>query len=90
MLSYVLIAIGVSLATWLFLYLDSRLFDKPKTRITYAKTIVMTNIIVFGVVFLLTWISPKKSIKALVQSGGIPKKIDGTTTFIKELGEEML
>lgn len=91
MLSYILIAISVSLATWLFMYLDSRLFDKPKTRMTYVKTITMTNIIVFGMVFMLTWLSPTKSIKDAVQSGGIIKKItDGPTTFINELGEEML
>jgi hypothetical protein len=88
----ILIFLGVSIGTALMLYLDSRLFDKPKTRMTYAKTIAMTNIITFAVIYVLTWLSPNKNIKDIVQSGGqIQTKIGGgPTTMIEQIGEEML
>jgi len=92
MWSNIFIFLGVSVATALILYLDSRLFDKPKTRTTYAKTIIMTNVITFAVIYILTWLSPNKSIKDVIQSGGeVTKKIvGGQTAFVQEIGEEML
>lgn len=88
----IFIFLGVSIATALIMYIDSRLFDKPKTRITYIKTIAMTNLITFAVIYVLTWLSPSKNIKDVFQSGGeITKKIVGAqTTLIDQIGEEML
>lgn len=103
MMSYVLIIFGVSLVTWLLMYLDSRLFDKPKTKFTYIKTIVMTNIVTLMVIWLVMWLSPTKTgdIKAVIQAGGsgnaagtlipdAPKIVMPNTTFLSEIGEEML
>ena len=92
MWSNILIFLGVSVSTALIMYLDSRLFDRPKNRETYAKTIAMTNIITFAVIYILTWLSPSKSIRDIVQSGGeATKKIVGAhTTMIEQIGEEML
>ena len=92
MFAYLLIFLGISVTTALFLYLDSRLFDKPKTRMTYIKTIAMTNIIVFSIIYLLMWLSPTKNIKDVVQAGGeSAKKIVGSpTTYVTQIGEEML
>ncbi len=91
MWTYLLISLGISIATTLFLYIDSRLFDKPKTRMTYVKTAVMTNIITFATIYILTWLSPTKNMGDVVQTGGIAKKITGAnTTFVQQIGEEML
>ena len=92
MWSNIFIFLGVSIATALIMYIDSRLFDKPKTRTVYIKTIVMTNVITFAVIYILTWLSPNKSIKDVIQSGGeVTKKIvGGQTTMIDLIGEEML
>ena len=63
MLTQILIFIGVTLVTSFLLYLDSRLFDKPKPWATYIKTILLTNLLVFSVIHILTWLSPTKNIK---------------------------
>lgn len=94
MWSYILILIGVSLATSSLLYLDSRLFDKPKTKVTYFKTLAMTNILTFATIAALTWLSPTgtKGIEAVMQSGGAEasKIIGGSTQYISQIGEDML
>ena len=91
MWSYILISLGVSIATALFLYIDSRLFDKPKTKTTYAKTIAMTNILTFATIYILTWLSPTQNITDVVKNVGDVKKIVGqNTTFVPQIGEEML
>lgn len=92
MWSLILICLGVSLSTWLLMYLDSRLFDKPKTKWTYIKNIIMTNIITLSTIYVITWLAPSKSVKEIIQSGGQPvAKISGQpTTFVSQIGEEML
>lgn len=88
MLSYILVAIVVAVTTGLLLYLDSRLFDKPKKRITYIKVICMNILIVLSTMYVLTWLSPTSNLKDIVQAGGKPK-IEGPIINIKEIGEEM-
>lgn len=92
MLTYLLIFLGISITTALCLYLDSRLFDKPKTRMTYIKTIALTNIITFSIIYFLIWLSPTKNIKDVVQTGGaaIKKIVGSPTTYVTQIGEEML
>lgn len=90
MWTYIIIAIGVALVTSLFLYLDSRLFDRPKKKIIYFKCILMTVSIVMAVVYILTWLSPNSNIKALVQAGGQQTKIAGPAVMVSQIGEEML
>ena len=92
MWSYLLIFLGVTIATGTLLYLDSRLFDKPKTRLTYIKTMVMTNVLTFVTLGILTWLSPSQGITAVMQAGGhvAPKIVNDNTQFIQQIGEEML
>lgn len=91
MMTYVYIAVGVALMTTLFMYLDSRLTDKPKKKLIYVKVIVMNIVITLSVIYLLSWLSPTNSIKDIVQMGGkMTNKISGPVVSIKELGEEML
>lgn len=94
MLSYVLIAFGVSLVTCLLMYIDSRLFDRPKKKLTYIKVMLMNMAIVLSVIYILTWLSPTSNLKDVIQSGGSGKpnmKIAGTDVVtIAEIGEEIL
>jgi hypothetical protein len=90
MWTYIFIAIGVALVTSLFLYLDSRLFDRPKKKVIYIKCISMNVAIALALVYLLTWLSPTSNIKDLVQAGGQNTKISGPSVMISQIGEEML
>lgn len=89
MISYILIACGVAIITWLCIYLDGRLFDKPKKKMVYFKIISLNVLIVMCTVWILTWLSPSDNIKDVVQSGG-SIKIEGPTVELKDIGETML
>ena len=86
---YVLIAVGVAMVTAMFLYLDSRLFDRPKKKMVYIKVILMNIIIVLATLYILAWLSPTSNIKDIVQAGGGKAKIEGPVVEIKEIGEQM-
>ncbi len=89
----IFISIGISIATILIMYIDSRLFDKPKARTTYIKNVLLTNIITFVVIYVLTWLSPSKNISDIVQNAGektANKMFAGNTMALAQLGEEML
>lgn len=91
MLSYLFISGGVAVITALILYLDSRLFDRPKKRITYIKVIMMNIAIVLSTIGVLTWLSPVGNIKDVVQTAGKSTKItSGPVVNVPQIGEEML
>lgn len=91
MLTYLFIAIGVAVVTALLLYLDSRLFDRPKKKIIYVKTIAMTVGLVLVTIALLSWISPTKNPTDVIQMGGKSHpRIGGSTTLVPGINEEML
>jgi hypothetical protein len=92
MWTYVITGVGITLATWIVMYLDSRLMDRPKTKATYFKVIALTNAIVFATLGIFSWLSPTGDIKAVIQSGGgdIGTRIPAPNgTFVSEIGEEM-
>lgn len=42
-----------AIITWFFMYLDTKLFDNPKTRATYVKNMLFVGCLVgFGIVLL--------------------------------------
>ena len=86
---YIFIAIGVAVATGILLYLDSRLFDRPKKKVVYFKIISMTVAIVLATVYLLTWLSPTKQIRDVVQSAG-SRITGGAEVAVAQIGETML
>jgi len=92
MMTYVFIAIGVAIMTALFLYVDSRLFDKPKKKQTYFKVICMNIAVVLATVYLLEWLSPTSNIKDVVKSTSSTPKIvpSGPVVKVPEIGEEMI
>lgn len=91
MLTYVIVAIGVAVITALIMYLDSRLFDRPKQRSVYIKTILMTVTIVLVTLGILSWLSPSKNPTDVIQMGSkSAPKITGNMVAVPEIGEEML
>jgi predicted MFS family arabinose efflux permease len=91
MLSYILIAIGVALVTGLFLYLDSRLFDKPKKKAVYFKVILLNVTVVLATIYLLEWLSPTSHVKDVISSTGVPKIMSSSPTVtVPQIGEEMI
>ena len=96
MWAYLLTALGVAVASMLFLYIESRLLDRPKKKIIYFKVICMNVIITLSVVYILTWLSSGKGIKEVVQTRGLPKIMTGGgcggegVISVPQIGEEML
>ena len=90
-MTYIWITLGVAVITCLLLYLDGRLFDRPKKRIVYIKTIIMTVGLVLLTLVFLSWLSPTKNPADVIQMGGKirPKITGGPTVLIPEIGEEM-
>lgn len=86
-MGYIVVSIIVGILTCLCMYLDSRLFDKPKKRITYIKVVCMNIGIVLAIIYFFKWISSSSSIKEFVSDNA--PKIDGPVVNIKEIGEDM-
>jgi LytS/YehU family sensor histidine kinase len=89
MWAYIFISIGVILSTFLMLYIDSRLFDRPKRKMVYIKVMCMNVIIVLTTIYVLTWLSSTSNIKDVIQSGGKPK-ITSNSVVLTDINEEML
>ena len=92
MWSYVFISAGVAVTTAVLMYLDSRLTDRPKQKMTYIKVIVMNIIIVLAAIMLLTRLSPTENIKDVMQvKTPITKITGGGMSMVKVpgVGEEM-
>jgi hypothetical protein len=49
----VLTTIVAGLVTWLFMYIDARLFDTPKTKFTYVKGITFVMALVGTIVYFM-------------------------------------
>jgi hypothetical protein len=49
----VLTAIVAGLVTWLFMYIDARLFDTPKTKFTYVKGVTFVSALVGTIVYFM-------------------------------------
>ena len=88
MWSQIIVSLGISIFTWLMMYCDSRLFDRPKSKSVYFKNIILVNIVVFGTIFMMKYLVPGTSPEQLLQSGG--NKIGGASAYIKDIGESVL
>lgn len=49
----VIVAIIASLVTWLFMYIDARLFDTPRSKFTYFKNMVLVSCISVAIVYFM-------------------------------------
>lgn len=53
MRSSIIYGLLAAIITWFFMYLDTRLFDNPKTKATYIKNMIFVGCLVgFGIIFL--------------------------------------
>ena len=77
----VITAFVAGLVTWLFMYLDARLFDSPKSKFTYVKGIVFVASVSASIVYFM---------------GGNNKQMAGPNTVsmgtsqVAGIGEEIL
>jgi hypothetical protein len=78
---YVIISAAVAgIVTWLFMYLDARLFDTPKSKFTYFKGIAFVSSLVAAVVYFMS------SMPGVGQTGGssaIGTPLDLPVTMVK-------
>lgn len=86
-LSIVLVSVLAGLVTWVFMYLDARLFDTPKSKFTYFKGIVFVAAVAGLTVYFM---GPSR-----VQVGGLgglggPALQHAGTTLVSGIGEEIL
>ncbi len=79
--SIVITAFVAGIVTWLFMYLDARLFDSPKSKFTYVKGIVFVSAISALIVYFM---GGNKT-----QMGGAPSVSMGTSV-VHGIGEEIL
>ena len=80
-------AIFAGLATWFFMYLDARLFDTPKSKLTYLKGIGFVS----SLAALIVYFMPKGSSPGLMSGGCGPSLSDiQGTTYIPDVGQEII
>ena len=84
--SVIITAIVSAIVTWIFMYLDARLFDTPKTKLAYFKGVAFTAALSATIVYFMG--SP-----ALPQMGGdvamgIPITNHGTA-LVQGLNQEI-
>lgn len=60
--------------TWIFMYLDAKLFDTPKSKFTYFKGISFVVCITVAVVYFM---SPRSTVMSTTAGYGVPAQIGG-------------
>lgn len=58
--------------TWIFVYIDARLFDNPKSKSTYLKIVLFVMVTVAATVYFMTGEKTSDLVKSLEQLGGNP------------------
>lgn len=81
---YTSIIFGVlaALIVFVFMYIDSKLFDEPKTKLTYFKNMLLTGAIVGGGIYLLG--------ESAFESALNFNKNANSSTYMSEYGEEIM
>ena len=68
---YVIISSIISgIVTWIFMYLDAKLFDTPKSKFTYFKGILFVSSLVASIVYFMTLTNGSLSLNLNSQTGG--------------------
>jgi hypothetical protein len=74
----ILSAIVAGIVTWLFMYIDARLFDTPKSKFTYVKGILFVSSLVAAIVYFMGSMP--------VQTGGgvsVVQHLEAPVTLVK-------
>ena len=80
MFAYVFVSITIAIVMWFLMYLDSRLFDNHKSKLTYCKTIFVT--------FLLSCLSIY--LHFLIGDAGVGESLTGGTRYLTDISQEIL
>uniref|UniRef100_A0A6C0J449 Uncharacterized protein n=1 Tax=viral metagenome TaxID=1070528 RepID=A0A6C0J449_9ZZZZ len=65
-------AIISGIVTWIFIYLDAKLFDDPKNKSTYFKGIMYVSAVVAMTVYFLTGNTPQLGGSSMTMNSSIP------------------
>ena len=68
----VITTIVAGLITWLFMYIDARLFDTPKTKFTYVKGITFVMALVGTIVYFMGLVSSGSQFLGNSIARGVP------------------
>ena len=84
--SIVITSILSGIVTWIFMYLDARLFDTPKSKFTYFKGVSFVACLAGLIVYFMG--APKFQIGGAAAAAAIPTHIG--TSLVQGIGEEVL
>jgi hypothetical protein len=79
----VISAVIAGLITWLFMYIDARLFDTPKSKFTYVKGIVFVGSVAALIVYFM-------GSGRTQTGGGSVRPVNMGTSMLQGIGEEIL
>lgn len=74
-----IVGIFVAIIVAIMMYIDSRLFDSPKSKLTYFKNMLLSGALGAGIVYLM---NGDASSLGFAQSGG--------SAFVSEINQEIL
>lgn len=66
----IIVAIISGLCTWLFMHLDARIFDTPKSKITYAKGILYGALLGGVIVYFMGFAAPSTQNSSILPAFG--------------------
>ena len=90
--SIVLTSLVSGLITWLFMYIDSRIFDTPKTKLTYFKGISFVSLLSATIVYFMGSPSLPKQFGGNVNVGPIQPmatNMNQGTALVQGINQEM-
>jgi len=89
--SYIAVIIVITCFVVFFMYIDSRLFDKPKKKSTYIKNILLVNFVILVLFKLLEWLNISKNNVDILDNLSPFNNIKNVknTTILKDIGEEI-
>lgn len=79
----VFVAAGVAaFVTWIFTYVDAKLFDQPKAKFTYVKAMLFNALLVGTVVFFMSGKAPKFDMPQTAGGFGGPSSPSSMTAAV--------
>lgn len=88
--SIVITAVVSALVTWVFMYIDSRLFDTPKTKLSYVKGMSFVAAVGATIVYFMgSPALPQVGGSALGAGSGVGAGMTQGTALVQGINQEM-
>jgi hypothetical protein len=83
--SALIVSIVSSITAMLFMYMDTKILDNPKSKFTYLKNMILVGAISYAIVYFMG--NP-----SLSQIGGSVAELpyQGTTSLVTDIGQEIM